>query len=125
MNTILSQPILGTQKYKLIPVLVKAEAKTMGCCHGSSTHVQDTDSDSDIDTIPMGASCEQIGKAAAFRDKMKDGSMYGGDRRDLNFVVHSVHPDPHFGKNRFRDPTCTFDPKAQKVLDAVRTSKRA
>ena len=61
----------------------------------------------------LSASAEQIGIASRMRD-----SVRGKDRRMLNYVVHSPHPNPRYGKNPFA--ACTgYDPKVTDLLQDV------
>ena len=53
-----------------------------------------------------------MGEAAYLRNHVK-----GKDKRKLNKIVHSTDPNK---KNPFYDPTHTFDPNAQKVIDKVK-----
>ena len=61
----------------------------------------------------LSASAEQIGIASRRRD-----SVHGKDRQQLNYVVLSPHPNPHYGKNPFAD--CSgYDPKVTNLLKDV------
>ena len=59
------------------------------------------------------ASAEQIGNAARMRDHLS-----GKDRKALNYVVHSPHPDPRYGPNPFAGNP-RYDPKVTEFLKDV------
>ena len=62
------------------------------------------------------ASAEQIGNAARMRDHLS-----GKDRKALNYVVHSQHPDPRYGPNPFAGNP-RYDPKVTEFLKDLATS---
>lgn len=61
--------------------------------------------------VPINASTLQKGEAAEDRT-----FTTGKIRRDLNEIVHSGDKKPRKG-NKFVDPTNSYDPEAQKVID--------
>ena len=62
-----------------------------------------------------GACDTQMGRSAALRTYFPVGSQM---RNDLNKIVHAADKNPHkYGENIFADKTCTYDPKAQVVID--------
>lgn len=66
-----------------------------------------------------GASTYQKGQAAELRTYTN-----GKVRKQLNQIVHSGDKKPKKG-NKFIDPTNSYDPKAQKVINkAKRRTKR-
>ncbi len=54
-----------------------------------------------------------MGEAAYLRNHVK-----GKDKRQLNKIVDSTNK-----KNPFYDPTHTYDPKAQKIIDKVKNEE--
>lgn len=69
-----------------------------------------------------GASYGQIGEAAGLRYAS---GMPSGIRQDLNAIVHSGDQVGPFATmpNKFRDPTFSYDPRAQGVIDAAKKYK--
>jgi hypothetical protein len=59
------------------------------------------------------ASAEQIGAAARMRDLVHD-----EDRQQLNYVVHSPHPDSNFGHNPYASHS-GYDPVVTTLLRDV------
>lgn len=67
-----------------------------------------------------GASVKQMGEAARLRN---NGTEYSKEERvSLHQIVHAGDTSGKFSHtpNPYRDPTCTYDPKAQQVLDAAK-----
>ena len=61
----------------------------------------------------LSASAEQIGAAARLREL-----VHGEDRRKLNYVVHSPHPNPRYGVNPYAENP-NYDPDVTDLLKDV------
>ena len=66
-----------------------------------------------------GASINQIGEAAKVRGQK---NVSKSDRNTLNQIVHSPDTNGPYSEtpNKFRDPTCTYDPAAQLAIDSIK-----
>lgn len=63
--------------------------------------------------LMLSASAEQIGAAARLREL-----VHGEDRRKLNYVVHSPHPNPRYGVNPYAENP-NYDPDVTDLLKDV------
>jgi hypothetical protein len=67
-------------------------------------------------------SSTQAAEAAKIRF---DGRISKEDRAALGKMIHSADSDPHkHGYNPYADPTKTYDPVAQKDLDAIKARQK-
>jgi hypothetical protein len=72
-----------------------------------------------------GALALQKGEAAEFRND-NSYAKTSGQYDALNQIVHSGDPNGKYAKtpNPYRDPTNTYDPDAQAVIEKVKSQKK-